>query len=149
MKNHLRLRLMLVTLLFISTAALTKKQTEPWRPEQLMPPADLAATINKPATPQPLIICVGPGALIKGSVDAGPAKQVENLSRLKSLLTKEDRKRNIVIYCGCCPFKNCPNIRPAFTLLNQMGFSNQKLLDLSHNIKVDWIDHNYPVNATK
>jgi len=26
-----------------------------------------------------------------------------------------------------------------------MEFKNQKLLDLPRNIKVDWIDHGYPV----
>jgi hypothetical protein len=52
---------------------------------------------------------------------------------------------NIVIYCGCCPFVKCPNIRPAFTLLNKMGFKKHKLLNLSHNVKTDWIDKGYPV----
>ena len=53
---------------------------------------------------------------------------------------------NIVIYCGCCPFEHCPNIRPAFNLLNEMGFTNQKLLSLQKNIKADCIDKGYPVS---
>jgi len=50
-----------------------------------------------------------------------------------------------VIYCGCCPFEHCPNVRPAFQLLNEMKFTNQKLLNLSTNLKTDWIDKGYPV----
>jgi hypothetical protein len=26
-----------------------------------------------------------------------------------------------------------------------MGFTNQKLLDLSYNLKADWLDKGYPV----
>ena len=43
------------------------------------------------------------------------------------------------------PYKNCPNVRPAFTLLNEMKFTNHKLLDLPANLKVDWIDKGYPM----
>ena len=56
------------------------------------------------------------------------------------------KKRNIVIYCGCCPFKDCPNIRPAFSLLNSMKFTNHKLLNLPLNLKTDWINHGYPMS---
>ena len=124
-------------------------QTEPWTPAQLMEPADLSAQIEHPAGVSPLIICVGPSGLIKGSVETGPARDKQNLEKLKDLLAKEDRNREVVIYCGCCPFVHCPNIRPAFTLLNEMHFTHARLLDLSHNIKVDWMDHGYPVKEGK
>lgn len=122
------------------------QQTEPWSPDQLMEPADLAATINDPQSPQPLIISVGPGAVIKGSRDNGPASEKANLKKLENELRTVPKDANIVIYCGCCPFVKCPNIRPAFTLLNKMGFTNHKLLNLSHNVKTDWIDRGYPVS---
>lgn len=44
----------------------TTKRIEPWTAKQLMAPADLAFIINDPNKKQPVIICVGPGALIKG-----------------------------------------------------------------------------------
>jgi len=50
-------------------------RSEPWKDSQLITPADLAAAINNPNAKKPLIICVGPGALIKGSVDMGPSKE--------------------------------------------------------------------------
>lgn len=75
----------------------------------------------------------------------GPAKEKENLEKFRQQLIKLPKDAQIIIYCGCCPFEHCPNIRPAFSLLNEMKFTNQKLLNLTHNIKIDWIDHNYPV----
>ena len=135
-----------VLLLLLIAVAFNKKQTEPWRPDQLMAPKDLAAIINSSTELKPLIINVGPSGLIKDAVDIGPAHEKENLNKLKELLSKEKNDREIVIYCGCCPYKNCPNIRPAFSLLNSMKFTRHKLLDLPHNIKMDWINKDYPTN---
>jgi thiosulfate/3-mercaptopyruvate sulfurtransferase len=116
---------------------------DPWTPGQLLEPADLAARIT--SAKAPLLICVGPSGLIKGSLETGPARDAANLDKLKAFLAKEDRDREVVIYCGCCPFVHCPNVRPAFSLLLAMHFTHARLLDLSHNIKTDWIDHGYPV----
>ena len=149
MKKNTFLLSLLAIVLIATVFAFTVKQSEPWTPEQLLQPEDLAAVINDPAVAKPLIICVGPSGVIKGSVEVGPANNPENLDKLKKLVAKEDRKRDIVIYCGCCPFIKCPNIRPAFTLLTSMKFTNLKLLNLPHNIKVDWIEHGYPKNDTK
>lgn len=135
-----------LAIVLLSVTAFNKKQTEPWTPDQLMQPEKLAAIMNDSTAVKPLIISVGPVDLIKGAIKTGPAKENENLKDLKKLLSKEDRKREIVIYCGCCPFKDCPNIRPAFSLLTNMKFTNRKLLNLPHNLKTDWINHGYPMN---
>ncbi len=132
-----------ITMLILTTFI----QTEPWTPAQLVDPSDLAARLKSPSGVQPLVISVGPSAVIKGSTDIGPGKDPQNIEKLKLLLEKQDRKREIIIYCGCCPFAHCPNVRPAFTLLKTMHFTNAHLLNLSHNIKTDWIDHGYPVNG--
>ncbi|MEP7231614.1 MAG: hypothetical protein ABI691_15235 [Ginsengibacter sp.] len=102
-----------------------------------MEPADLAKTLNDIKAKQPYVYSIGPGATIINSIDIGPAQDKENLNKLKQQLSKLPKDADIVIYCGCCPFVHCPNIRPAFTLLNEMKFTNQKLLSLQHNIKVD------------
>jgi len=130
----------------LSKSAFAQDNSEPWKPEQLIAPLELAAIINNPVAPQPLIISVGPAGLIKGAVDIGPVHEKENLNKLKKLLSEEKKDREIVIYCGCCPFQNCPNIRPAFKLLDEMKFANQKLLNLPHNLKADWINYGYPLN---
>jgi thiosulfate/3-mercaptopyruvate sulfurtransferase len=120
------------------------KNQEPWTSGQLMNPADLASVISDPKARKPLIFCVGPGALILGSLDMGPAKEKENLEKFKLQLSKLPKDANIVIYCGCCPFEHCPNIRPAFSLLKEMKFTNAHLLNLEHNIKTDWVAKGYP-----
>jgi len=130
----------------LSKSAFAQDNSELWKPEQLIAPVELAAIINNPVAPQPLIISVGPAGLIKGAVDIGPVHEKENLNKLKKLLSEEKKDREIVIYCGCCPFQNCPNIRPAFKLLDEMKFANQKLLNLPHNLKADWINYGYPMN---
>ncbi len=144
-KNEYRIQIAFLILLLPITA-FVGKQTEPWTPEQLMRPADLATIINIPTDPKPLVISIGPAGLIKGAVYIGAVNKKENLSALELLLSKEIKDKEIVIYCGCCPFKNCPNIRPAFSLLNSMKFTKHKLLNLPHNLKADWIDFGYPMN---
>jgi thiosulfate/3-mercaptopyruvate sulfurtransferase len=146
MKKNKYLIQIAALLLLVIAMAFNKKQTEPWTPDQLMAPRDLATIINDSTAIKPTIISVGPAGLIKDAINIGPANDKENLKKLKELLLKEKKDRQIVIYCGCCPFKNCPNIRPAFSLLNSMKFTNQKLLNLPHNLKMDWINYGYPMN---
>jgi len=145
MKNPKKIISLLVVAV-ITIACFNFQQIEPWQSNQLIEPKNLATQIESQNTVQPLLISVGPGGLIKGSVEVGPAKEKANLEKLKQLLSNEKKDRDIVIYCGCCPFEHCPNIRPPFTLLNDLKFTNHKLLNLSHNIKMDWIDKGYPTN---
>ena len=119
---------------------------EPWTAAQLLEPSDLAKTLKNPSAPQPYLYCIGPSAVIKNSIDIGSTGNKANLDKLKAAVEKLPKDANIVIYCGCCPYSRCPNVRPAFNLLNQMQFRNHKLLDLPNNVKVDWIDHGYPVS---
>lgn len=114
-----------------------------WTNDQLIEPAQLNEQLAS-GKALPKIICVGPGALIPNSVSVGMVKEKDNLDKLKQELKKLPKKTNIVIYCGCCPFEHCPNVRPAIDLLKQMKFTNYKLLDLPHNLKADWIDKGYP-----
>lgn len=118
---------------------------EPWKPEQLMNPADLAKNINNPMARKYKIFNIGPSGAIKGSIEIGAAEHKANLGQLFVELQDLDRDEPIVVYCGCCPFNVCPNIRPAFQALNELGFSNHYLLNLSENLKVDWINKGYPM----
>ena len=120
-------------------------QAEPWTNKELLEPAVLAKTINSaPDEQQPLVLSVGPGAMIKGSIDIGAASDPDNLDKLKEVLSSQNRDQEIIIYCGCCPFAHCPNIRPAFKLIKDMHFTKAKLLNLEHNIRTDWLDKGYP-----
>lgn len=145
MKNRIQQFAFIFLLLFSITIQAQVKQ-EPWTDAQLMPTQELADKINTSGKDKPLIINIGPQSVIKGSVDVGPGKEKENISKLEKTLSKVDKKQEVVIYCGCCPFEKCPNIRPAFNELKELGFANAKLLNIPKNIKVDWIDKGYPVN---
>ena len=118
---------------------------EPWSQQQLLASATLAKTINNTKAAQPMIYCVGPQAIIKNSIEIGSAQVPSNLMNFKNQISRLAKNTNIVIYCGCCPFDVCPNVRPAVNLLKEMKFTNFKLLNLPRNIKVDWIDQGYPV----
>lgn len=145
--NYLSIPALFLTLglLALILVSFKSQQKEPWTQEQLLEPRDLALTINTAQSHQPVVLSVGPAAIIKNSIDIGATREKENLDKLKQQLKDVSKDETIVLYCGCCPFDKCPNIRPAFELLNQMQFKNHKLLNLPHNIKMDWIDHGYPV----
>jgi hypothetical protein len=116
---------------------------ENWTKDQLIEPATLAQTLNDNEK-IPLIYCVGPGVVIPHSIDIGMTRDEKNIQKLRDSLSNVPRDADIVIYCGCCPFDHCPNVRPAIALLNEMKFTNYHLLNLPHNIKTDWIAKGYP-----
>ena len=142
MKTKVLLLIGVVIVLVISAF----QNNETWTDKQLMEPADLAKVLNDTKNVKPIVYAIGFAGGIKGSIEMGPAREKDNLDKLKAALTKLPKDADVVIYCGCCPFKNCPNVRPAFALLNEMKFTHPRLLNLSHNLKADWIDKGYRVD---
>jgi len=137
-----RVRLFPITALTLVAAALAADIP-------LIQPKDLAARLAS-RDPQPAIFQVGPNFLfrakhIPGAVYAGMASRSEGLEALKAAVGKLPRDRELVIYCGCCPWDHCPNIKPAMEVLKQMGFTRVKAMYSATNFKVDWIDQGYPV----
>ena len=114
-----------------------------WTNDQLLQPSELATALkdNKDIS---VIFSIGPGAIIPHSRDMGMIKEEDNMKKFKQELESLPKDTSIVIYCGCCPYEHCPNVRPAIELLKEMKFTNYKLLDLTHNIKIDWINKGYP-----
>lgn len=151
-----------IILLSIATIAMAfsihnnpfQQESEPWSESQLMEPVKLAQMLNDPSEQgNQLILAVNPDGMyglpyeggIKEARWFGPTEKEKYLKDLKEFLQQLDQDENIVIYCGCCPFDKCPNIRPAFSLLNSMGFTKHKLLNMPKNIKENWIDKGYPM----
>jgi thiosulfate/3-mercaptopyruvate sulfurtransferase len=120
--------------------------TEPWTDKDLVQPEQVSKDLRTP-----LLIHVGFPVLyrashITGSVFAGPGSKEEGIADLKKAVAAEPRTREIVLYCGCCPFDKCPNIRPAFAALHEMGFTHVKAMVVPTNLKTDWIDKGYPTD---
>lgn len=134
----------LILLLIISCNNSFAQNPENWTSKQLVAPDALATTL-KTNKDVPVIFSVGPGAIIPNSIDIGMVNDEKNLDKFKEQLSKLPKSTNIVIYCGCCPYEHCPDVRPAIATLKSMQFTNYHLLDLPHNIKTDWISKGYPV----
>lgn len=118
---------------------------------QLVQPADLARELaSASAEARPTIVYVGfrtlfAGGHIPGATFHGSASTVQGLADIKQWAASLPRTTNLVIYCGCCPFERCPNIRPAFTLFREMGFTHLRVLELRTSLAVDWADKNYAI----
>jgi len=143
MKTRPALYLFLAIALVTYNVNIYAQNPENWTSQQLMQPSSLAQLL-KTNKNLPVIFCVGPGATIPNSVNVGMTRDKQNLDLFKSKLKPLPLNTSIVIYCGCCPFEHCPNVRPAIDVLKQMNFTNYKLLNLPHNLKTDWIDKGFP-----
>jgi hypothetical protein len=132
-------------ILFSSITPALPQPDNPWTDKQLKDPAVLAAAIADPKAPRPLIFNIGPVQQIKGAIAIGPANKSANLEKLKQQLAKLPKDKEVIIYCGCCPYSRCPNVRPAFELLQKLKFKNAMLLNLPGNLKDDWISKGYPL----
>ena len=127
-----------------------KPLSDPWTAAQTIQPADLARELGEKNGTQPTIVYVGFRALfagghIPGATFHGSASTEQGLSDLKKWAEEIPRTTSLVIYCGCCPFEKCPNIRPAFIALDKMGFKKLRVLVLPTNFATDWADKGYPI----
>ncbi len=115
----------------------------------LIQPGDLAARLAAKGE-SPAIFHVGPNFLyrgkhIPGAIYAGPASKPDGLELLKKFALKLPRNREIVLYCGCCPWSRCPNVKPAVELLKQLGFTHVKAMYVENDFARDWTEKGYPV----
>jgi thiosulfate/3-mercaptopyruvate sulfurtransferase len=129
----------------ILPAVVCAAASDPWPASDLISPKDLAGRLNQGST----IIYVGfpslyRGAHIPGAVMQGPASKPEALDKLKQFAAGLPKDRKVVLYCGCCPFAQCPNVRPAYSALQGMGFKSLKVLAIEHNFHTDWVSKGYP-----
>jgi thiosulfate/3-mercaptopyruvate sulfurtransferase len=136
----------------ISTAlapALLAQQASLISSSRLIKPEELVAVLSS-SHERPLLIQVGSHVLysqahIPGSEYIGPASSANGLQQLRQRIETLPRKKFIVIYCGCCPWNHCPNVKPADDVLEAMGFTNVKVLYIATNFGADWVDKGYPV----
>lgn len=141
------MRMCSLFLLLLSFLAMAQ-QPDPWPAGAIIQPAALAEQVKAKKAPQ--IIYVGfpvlyKGAHIPGASFNGPCSKQEGIDLLLQSVKEARRDAEIVIYCGCCPFVRCPNIRPAYKALKDKGFTNIKVLQLDTNLHTDWVEKGFPI----
>lgn len=124
------------------------KATDPWNSSQAVQAGDFAREVTDKSANPPTVVYVGfhtlfAGGHIPGASFHGSASTEQGMAELKKWAEALPRSTNVVIYCGCCPFDKCPNIRPAFTALDKMGFKQIRVLVLPHSFASDWADKGY------
>ena len=129
-----------------------KKSSDPWSNSETLQPADLAGELAEKNGTAPTIVYVGfrtlfAGGHIPGASFHGTASSEQGLGEMKKWADGLPRSTNLVIYCGCCPFEKCPNVRPAFTALSGMGFKKLRVLILPTNLATDWVGKGYRVQT--
>ena len=117
---------------------------------RLINPDELVKILQSPKGEKPLMIQVGSHVLyeqahIPGSEYIGPASSEVGIQQLRTRVEALPRKKFIVLYCGCCPWGHCPNVKPADDALRALGFTNVKVLYIPDNFGANWVDKGYPV----
>jgi thiosulfate/3-mercaptopyruvate sulfurtransferase len=140
------------TLLFLFTFCLMSTQAiaqwSPIAPGRLISPEDLAKMLQS-GKEKPLMLQVGSHMLflqahIPGSEFVGPGANEAGLQQLRKRVESLPRNKFIILYCGCCPWNHCPNVKPADDALHTMGFTNVKVLYIADNFGTNWVDKGYP-----
>ena len=120
---------------------------DPWAASELLQPADLARAIQSGHAP--IILSAAFPVLYRGkhivhAINAGPTSKPEGVEALKKAVAQLPKDADLVIYCGCCPMVKCPNIRPAYRTLKELGFTHVRVLSLPTNLHEDWVSKDYP-----
>ncbi len=124
---------------------------DPWSAAQLIDPADFARELAAAkADSRPTVVYVGfrtlfEGGHVPGATFHGTASTEAGLASLRAWAASLPRTTDVVVYCGCCPFDRCPNIRPAFVLFRDLGFTRLRVLVLPKSFAADWAEKNYPM----
>jgi len=115
----------------------------------LIEPEELARILQSPGGEKPLIFQIGfrilyKSAHIAGAEYVGSASKDEGLQQLRQRVASLARSKFIVLYCGCCPWDHCPNVKPAYEALRTLGFTKVKVLRIEENFGTNWAQKGYP-----
>jgi thiosulfate/3-mercaptopyruvate sulfurtransferase len=114
----------------------------------LLQPEELVPLLNRSDADKPLVLQVGPRvfyaeAHVPGSEYIGGGET--GLQALRERVKTLPHDRFVVLYCGCCPWKKCPNVRPAYQQLAAAGFTHVQVLYIADNFGANWVSKGYPV----
>ena len=126
------------------------KREDPLPPgsNQLIQAEELAQALK--GARKPVVLYVGPKSIyaqahIPGAENIGPVARPEGMEKLRARAASLAKDSPVVIYCGCCPWDHCPNIRPAYAELKRAGFTNVRALYLESSFGANWKDKGLPV----
>lgn len=128
-----------------------EKTADPWTSAELLQPQDLAREIGDSKHASAVtVVHVGfrtlfAGGHVPGAQFHGTASTETGLAELKKWLADLPRSTDLVLYCGCCPFDRCPNIKPAYKAAREMGFAHVRVLDMPTSFAADWVEKGYPM----
>lgn len=147
--NPILVVIALTSVALLSPAAIAAQKGGEWKSSEVIKPEQLFKILSGKSTNKPLVLQVGfqflyEGGHIDGSIQAGPASRPDGIQKLKNAVKNVPKNKPIVIYCGCCPWVECPNIHPALMILQKLGFKNVKALFIPVNFEHDWISKGYP-----
>lgn len=117
-------------------------------------PEALAKMLQNAKGQKPVVLHVGfknfyDQAKIPASDYAGPCSKPDGLDLLRKRVSSLQHKQLIVLYCGCCPWDKCPNIKPAYEALHAMGFTNVKVLHIAENFGANWVAPGLPTEKAQ
>jgi hypothetical protein len=126
------------------------KPEDPPKPgsSQLIQAEELAQALK--GAGRPVVLYVGPKSIyaqahIQGAENIGPVGRPEGIEKLRIRAASLPKDSLVVIYCGCCPWDHCPNIRPAYAEFKKAGFTNVRVLYLENSFGANWKDKGLPV----
>jgi len=117
---------------------------------QRVQPEELAKLLQTTGADKPLVFQVGPHVMFAEAHPPG-AEYIGAGGLSSGIQALEDRVKTlkhdqfIVLYCGCCPWAKCPNVRPAYEKLTSLGFTRVKVLYIATNFGANWVSKGYPV----
>ncbi len=128
------------------------RSVDPWTSAQEISPEKLNEILKSNKSDKPVILMVGFDFLfdqghIPGSIFAGTASSKTGMEQLKKTVKSYNKNKSLVVYCGCCPINHCPNVRPAFKTLKDMGYKNVKVLYIPKDFESDWQNKGYKVSS--
>lgn len=123
----------------------------PWPTTDVIHVDDLSKIVQAKSA-EPLLLQVGfeyqyKSKHIPGAIYAGPGREEGGLAILKKAVANVPKDRQIVLYCGCCPWDHCPNMKPAFTLLHSLGYMKVRVVEIPNSFLKDWAEKGLPVEG--
>jgi hypothetical protein len=149
MKVKLSLHLLLVIVSVGMAVAQNSSSAKDIPTAALINPSDVAALLQSKAE-KPLILQVGSHVLfqqahVPGSEYIGAASTAEGRQQLQKRVSSLPKTKSIILYCGCCPWEHCPNVKPAYDTLHGMGYTNLKVMFVQNDFGKDWVEKGFPV----